>query len=276
MKPPRSPDIERLALNLIEELADHPGDIGFRHGLLNAQEPEVKARVVELERMSRAVDMMPTELPGADYSHGQVAPERFGPFRFTTHLGAGGMGDVWRGERDDGLYDQNVAIKLIQSHLQTRAGEAFEAERRILARLEHPNIARLIDGGLTADGRPCLVMEFVDGKPIDEICGNLPLRRRIALFIDAAGAVHYAHSRLIAHGDLKPSNILVDSDGRVRLLDFGIARLLADEAQALQLSGAVTASFASPQRMAGDPPSIADDVFASGRLLSLIIGNRAG
>ena len=267
-----SPDIERRALALVERLIAHPGETKFRARLLKNEPPEVLAKIARMEGMVSASGAMPTEIPGIGDGVSQTPPERFGPFKLIEAIGAGGMGEVWRGERDDGLYAQTVAVKLIQPHLLQRAGAAFEDERRILARLEHPNIARLIDGGMTADGRPCLVMEYVDGVPIDEAAASLSLAKRIALFTQAAAAVQYAHSRLIAHGDLKPSNILVDSEGRVRLLDFGIARLLTDDAEAFQLSGAVTASFASPQRMAGGAPTISDDVFALGRMLTLIIG----
>lgn len=267
--------IERRVLALLERLVAHPGNVRFRSRLLKNESAAVLARIAALERAGAAKASMPTELPGTFDSALLPPPERFGPFAFVRPIGAGGMGEVWEGRRDDGLFEQRVAIKLIQPRLQVRAAEAFAAERRILARLEHPGIARLIDGGMTADGRPCLVMEYVDGAPIDEAGEGTALAERLRRFGEAARAVHYAHSRLVAHGDLKPSNILVDRDGRVRLLDFGIARLLGDEADALLLSGAVTSAFASPARLAGGLPSVADDVFALGRLLARIAGEDA-
>ena len=267
------PATERRVLALMERLVAHPGKARFRARLLKNESPAVLARIAALERAGAAKASMPTQLPPGLDAALLPPPERFGPFAFVRPIGAGGMGEVWEGRRDDGLFEQRVAIKLIQPRLQVRAAEAFAAERRILARLEHPGIARLIDGGMTADGRPCLVMEYVDGAPIDEAGSGLPLATRLARFADAARAVHYAHSRLVAHGDLKPSNILVDGDGRVRLLDFGIARLLGDDADALLLSGAVTSAFASPARLAGGLPSVADDVFALGRLLDRIAGH---
>lgn len=267
---------ERRVLALIERLVAHPGNARFRARLLKNESAEVLARIAALERAGAAKGSMPTELPAGTLDGALMPPpERFGPFAFVRPIGAGGMGEVWEGRRDDGLFDQRVAIKLIQPRLQVRAAEAFAAERRILARLEHPGIARLIDGGMTADGRQCLVMEYVDGIPIDEAGAGLPLAQRLVRFGEAARAVHYAHSRLVAHGDLKPSNILVDREGRVRLLDFGIARLLEDDADALLLSGAVTSAFASPARLAGGLPSVADDVFALGRLLERIAGEDA-
>jgi serine/threonine-protein kinase len=265
---------ERRVLALMERLVAWPGNARFRARLLKNESAAVLARIAALERAGAAKVSMPTELPTGALDAALVPPpERFGPFAFVRPIGAGGMGEVWEGQRDDGLFDQRVAIKLIQPRLQVRAAEAFAAERRILARLEHPGIARLIDGGRTADGRPCLVMEFVDGQPIDEAGEGLPLAERLRRFAEAARAVHFAHTRLVAHGDLKPSNILVDREGRVRLLDFGIARLLGDDADALLLSGAVTSAFASPARLAGGLPSVADDVFALGRLLARIAGD---
>ncbi|WCM25883.1 serine/threonine protein kinase [Sphingomonas sp. QA11] len=269
-------EIERRVLQIMEELADDPDDADLRARLLAGEDPAVVDRVRRIIGMASLSDAMPTEWPEGLAVMFADPPERFGAFRFVAPLGSGGMGEVWRGERCDGLFDQTVAIKLIQSHLRVRAGEAFEAERRILARFEHPNIARLIDGGNTDDGRACLVMEYVDGEPLDAACASLPLAGRIALFRQMLGAVAYAHGRLVAHGDLKPGNILVDRDGRARLLDFGIARLLTDEAGAVLLSGVVTSGYASPARLAGAPPSIADDVFALGRLLEVSAGDAQG
>lgn len=262
--------MELRALALLERLVAHPGNARFRARLLKNESAAVIARVESLERAGAARGSMPTELPLVQADAASVPPERFGPFAIVARIGAGGMGEVWEGRRDDGVFEQRVAIKFIQARLQARAAEAFVAERRILARLDHPGIARLIDGGMTPDGRPCLVMEFVDGTMFDQACANVPLNERLRRFADAARAVHYAHSQLVAHGDLKPSNILVDGEGRVRLLDFGIARLLTDEGEATVVSGAVTSAFASPERLSGGPPSVAGDVFALGRLLAVI------
>ena len=273
MTEPTRSEVERRTLEIIEQLADDPGNAALLDSLLAKEASAVVSRVRSIAARSANIDAMPTELARAMAMVALDPPERFGAFRFVAPIGRGGMGEVWRGERCDGLFDQTVAIKLIQPQLQVRAGEAFEAERRILARFEHPNIARLIDGGTTADGRACLVMEYVDGVTFELGCAALGFAERIDLFGQAVNAVGYAHGRLVAHGDLKPSNILIDRDGRVRLLDFGIARLVTDEASAFLLSGAVTSSFASPARLAGEPPSIADDVFALGRLLALIAGN---
>ncbi|MDF8335172.1 protein kinase domain-containing protein [Novosphingobium cyanobacteriorum] len=274
------PAIERRVLALMERLLAHPGNQRFRKRLLKNESGAVLVRIAALERAVAHVAAMPTELPPGTNEAELPPPKRFGPFAFVRRIGAGGMGEVWEARRDDGLFDQRVAIKLIQPRLQVRAAEAFGAERRILARLEHPGIARLIDGGKTDDGRQCLVMEFVDGQPIDEpLVGSdgvgLDLSERLRRFADAAQAVHHAHSQLVAHGDLKPSNILVDRKGRVRLLDFGIARLLKGDQDALVLAGAVTSAFASPARLAGGLPSIADDLFALGKILARIAEDEA-
>ena len=274
MTEPTRSEVERRTLEILEQLADDPGNAALLDSLLAKEAPAVVTRVRSIAARSANVDAMPTELARAMAMVALDPPERFGPFRFVAPIGRGGMGEVWRGERCDGLFDQTVAIKMIQPQLQVRAGEAFEAERRILARFEHPNIARLIDGGTTADGRACLVMEYVDGVTFEVGCARLGFGERIELFGQAVNAVGYAHGRLVAHGDLKPSNILIDRDGRVRLLDFGIARLVTDEASAFLLSGAITSSFASPARLAGEPPSIPDDVFALGRLLALVVGDK--
>lgn len=261
------PEVERRALALFERIADRPDKPRLRERLLRREAPEVVTRVAALERSHRTASLaLPTEVPGGRDRGFPPPPERIGPFRLLERIGRGGMGEVWRAARDDGLYEQVVAIKLLHAHLAALAGTRFADERRLLARLEHPNVARLIDGGVTDDGQPYLVMEHVAGEPIDEAAAGLPLDGRILLFVKAADAVQFAHGRLIVHADLKPSNILVTGDGRVKLLDFGIARLLDREAETdLQ---PLTHAYASPARRAGSPPAIADDVYALGLILS--------
>ncbi len=270
---PSSPETERRALALFEHLADQPGNTKLRARLTRGEPADVLVRLRALEAsVTRAAGAIPTLIPGsADFDSVSMPPERIGAFRLVERIGRGGMGDVWLGQRDDGLYDQKIAIKLIQRHALKRVGGAFDDERRFLARLEHPNIARLIDGGVTEDGLPWLAMEYFGGQPIDIACVDLPLDERVRLLIKAADAVQYAHSRLVAHADLKPSNILVDGDGRVKLLDFGIASLIGDGARSPTGSGPLTRDFASPQRIAGAGPSVADDVFALGKTLALTL-----
>ena len=268
-----TPEIERRALALFERLAEQPENQKLRTRLLKSENEAVLTRLRALEAsVRRAQSAIPTLIPGsADCGGVLPPPERVGAFRLIERIGQGGMGDVWLGARDDGLYEQKVAIKLIQRHALARAATAFEDERRFLARLEHPNIARLIDGGVTEDGLPWLVMEFIEGEPIDTACSGKSDAERVRLFVKAADAVQYAHSRMIAHADLKPSNILVDTSGRVKLLDFGIAGLIDGDARSPTGSGPLTREFASPERIAGGPPAVADDVFALGRTFALAL-----
>ncbi|WP_174291877.1 serine/threonine-protein kinase, partial [Sphingomonas bacterium] len=206
-------------------------------------------------------------------SDADIVPERLGNYRLVTVLGQGGMGIVYLGERADGLFDQRVAVKLIRRQLGTRGAAAFDAERRLLARMEHPNIARLIDGGVAADGRPWLAIEHVAGVAIDAAGLGRPLAQRVGLFLQAARATRFAHGQLVAHGDIKPANILVTGDDQAKLLDFGVARLIG--AAGPEAVRSYTPGFASPERVAGAPPSVLDDVFALGRTLAAIVGDSA-
>lgn len=266
------PDTEREALARFERLIEASTARGRIRVMAGASEA-VRTRVAALEASNlKRRGELPTLIPGSgELRDGALPPARIGAFRLAELLGRGGMGEVWLGLRDDGLYEQRVAIKLIQRHAIARAAAAFDDERRFLARLEHPNIARLIDGGVTEDGLPWLAMEYVDGRPIDEAAQELTLSARIALFIKAADAVQYAHSRMIAHADLKPSNILVRADGRIKLLDFGIAELIGAGAAKSASSGAVTRAFASPERLAGGGAAVTDDVYALGRILAAMV-----
>lgn len=264
---------ERAALALFERLAEAEGDAATRARLLADAPEAVRRRAEALEASERAAAaIIPTLIPGsADCGGDLPPPAQVGAFRLVRRIGRGGMGDVWLGERADGLFEQRVAVKLIQRHALARAGAAFEAERRFLARLEHPGVARLIDGGVTPDGLPWLAIEYVDGRTVDAAAAGLTPGERVALLLAAAAAVQAAHARLIAHGDIKPGNIMVAADGQVKLLDFGIARLLDEEGAG---SGApLTPAFASPERRAGAPPSVADDVYGLGRTLAVLVGD---
>jgi hypothetical protein len=157
---------------------------------------------------------------------------RLGPWRLVALLGRGGMGEVWEAARDDGQYQGRVAVKLLKPGMDSAAVlQRFAQERQALARLAHPHIARLLDAGATPRGLPYVVMEHVDGQPIDRACAGAPVTRRLRLFLQLADAVAYAHRRLLVHRDLKPGNVLVDREGQVKLLDFGIAKAL-DPAEA--------------------------------------------
>ena len=212
-----------------------------------------------------------------------------GPYRVVRPLGRGGMGQVYLGERADGQFEQVVAIKLIrQERNSALVHRRFLAERQILARLEHPNIARLVDGGLTADGFPWLAMEYVEGAPLLAWCDQHALTPdgRITLFLRVAEAVRYAHQNLVVHRDLKPSNLLVAGDGQVKLLDFGIAKVLnpgltdqpGDNASPATETGLLmlTPEYAAPEQIRGEPVTTATDVYALGAVLyELLTGSRA-
>ena len=203
-----------------------------------------------------------------------------GPYRLVRELGRGGMGAVWLAERSDGLIHRPVALKLPHSGLP-RAGlaERMAREREILATLAHPNIARLYDAGLAQDGQPYLALEYVEGRPIDEYCREhaLGLKQRLGLFTQLAGAMAYAHGKLVVHRDLKPANVLVTADGQVRVLDFGIAKLLQDNrtqaTQLTELSGrALTPDYASPEQILGAALTVTSDVYSLGVILYELLG----
>ena len=199
--------------------------------------------------------------------------DRLGPWRLTTLLGRGGMGEVWEAQRDDGAYEARVAVKLLQAGPDGgRRSAHFAQEQRLLARLNHPHIARLLDAGHSDDGHPYFVMEAVEGQSIDAACRGLALASRLRLFLQLTDAVAHAHAQGLIHRDLKPANVLVDADGRVKLLDFGIAHAL-DDAGADAETGArpLTPGFASPEQVRGEPVSAASDVFALGVLLHLLL-----
>ncbi|MBO6574337.1 MAG: serine/threonine protein kinase [Rhodothermales bacterium] len=194
-----------------------------------------------------------------------------GPYRIVGELGRGGMGTVHLAERV-GDYEMEVAIKVLPPALAgTKARERFVAERRILARLQHPGIARLLDGGWTEDGRPYIVMERVDGMSIRDYVGDRSVNERLELFLQVADAVQYAHRHLVVHRDLKPTNILVSREGRVKLLDFGIAKLLDDDdsTESLTRTGErlLTPDYASPEQIRGEAVTTASDVYQLGVVL---------
>ena len=208
--------------------------------------------------------------------------ERIGAWRIVREIGWGGMGAVYLAERADQEFEQRVAIKLVRRGMDTdEIVRRFRSERQILAHLDHPNIAKLFDGGTTADGRPYFVMEYVEGRPIHDFCDErkLSVRERLELFRQVCAAVHFAHQNLIVHRDLKPGNILVTADGVPKLLDFGIAKLLDPTQEAFALTRAdlrpMTPDYASPEQVRGEPITTASDVYSLGVLLyRLLTGQR--
>jgi len=199
---------------------------------------------------------------------------RIGRYRIVSEVGRGGMGAVFAAVRDDGQFEQKVAVKVILSGLNTDTiARRFRNERQILASLEHTNIARLLDGGMSDDGLPFYVMEFIEGEPIDEYCRarDLSLHARLELFRQVCAAVSYAHRRLIVHRDIKPSNILVTPAGEVKLLDFGIAKVVSqtndgERGTATQL-GLMTPAYASPEQFRGEQVTTATDIYSLGVVL---------
>lgn len=212
--------------------------------------------------------------------------ELLGPWRVLGEIGRGGMSVVYLAERADGAFERRVALKVLDRAPRDRGARArFEQERQILATLDHPNIAHLLDGGVNGGGLPYIVMELVEGRPLDRYCqeNGLTVDERLALFAVVARAVAYAHRRLVVHRDLKPSNILVTPAGEVKLLDFGIAKLLDPKAAgpfaapptrtALRM---LTPEYATPEQVRGEPVTTASDVYQLGLILfELLTGQRA-
>jgi serine/threonine-protein kinase len=275
----------------VEEVLDRLFDLGPTADLeaalaeLRLHDRQLHQEVLELARadcrgssplFDRLEDDAPKLLSDLDAllaGSAEALERRVGPYRLIEPLGRGGMGVVYRAARADREFEKEVAVKFIPQGLETAERERrFRTERQILANLEHPAIARLLDGGVTDDGFPYLVMELVDGEPIDRYCRErrLSLRRCLELFIEVAEAVQFAQQNLVIHRDLKPGNILVKPDGQPKLLDFGVAKLLDPEA--LDATGATvyqphTPRFASPEQRANRPVTTASDVYSLGVVL---------
>jgi len=200
-----------------------------------------------------------------------------GPYRLRRRVGLGGMGSVYLAERRDGEIQQQVAIKLLRYEYDRSSWrERFLKERQLLASLNHPSIVHVIDAGHTADGRPYLAMEYVEGIPIDVFANSLDLGKKLHLFLHVCEAVSHAHRRLIIHRDLKPSNILVNSEGLPKLLDFGIARLLDDTGEKNRtVDRLLTPNYASPEQLRGDNQSTATDIYSLGAVLYKLVTDRS-
>lgn len=271
------PARERRALDAFDVASDWPqSERDARLAALLADDPDLIVTVQALLATARDGDLMPTKPPEPAALDWTIAPpERVGAYRLKELIGRGGMGSVYRGERIDGGFEQTVAIKLIRGGLLSgTAAEQFAQERQILARLHHPHITQLYDGGYTPDGQSYIVMELIEGESILNHAGDalLPLKARLDLFSDVCAAIAYAHSQGVVHADIKPSNIIIDPSHGVKLLDFGISGLLSNE-WAPPSQRAATAGFASPQQRAHEPATPADDIFSLGVLLDqLTIG----
>jgi tetratricopeptide (TPR) repeat protein len=246
---------------------------------------EVRALVAADERAADRLGHAVRDAASITPNDGPAIPwegRRLGPWRVVRELGHGGMGAVYLAERVDGAFTQQVALKLIRRGMDSdQILQRFESERQILARLEHPSIARLVDGGLSSDGHPWFAMELVEGDPIDRYCSarDLGVEARLRLFTDVCRAVMFAHSRLVVHRDLKPDNVLVSQRGDVRLLDFGIAKLLGDGAPGGTLTGTglrvMTPGYASPEQVRGEAIGTTTDIYSLGVVLyELLTGKR--
>lgn len=248
---------------------------------LRANAPELAERLEELLRThdrvvaSHFLETSPETPPS-------LAGQRIGPYTLVDLLGSGGMGAVWRARRSDGRFAGDVAVKLLHPSLVDGTGEErFRREGTLLSRLAHPGIARLYDAGISPTGQPYLVLELVDGTPLDRHADRrrLDVRARLELFLQVADAVAHAHAHLIVHRDLKPLNILVDGEGRVRLLDFGVATLV-DETSGSALAStrigarALTPAYAAPEQLGGRSVTVATDVYALGVVLYELLTGR--
>ena len=265
----------KRAAFLDEACADDPALRRQVEALLHAHE-DSHALAIE----NRLLNVEPIEATDPE----QLLGTHVGPYRLQRLLGQGGMGEVYLALRDDGQFEKQVALKLVRPGFHTAdVVRRFRAERQILARLTHPHIARLLDGGVADDGRPYLVMEYVDGVPLTTFCDvhRLAIDERLRLFGKVCAAVQFAHRNLVVHRDLKPSNILVTEDGQVKLLDFGIAKLLDPETAAVSVAlthaglRLMTPEYAAPEQVRGEAVTTATDVYALGVLLyELLTGHR--
>ena len=282
MQPERFQRLERLFAAAVDRPASE------RQAMLAAVATEDPDLAAEVERFLAADAHAGRFLENAVAAgaaavvHADVG-RRLGSYRLVRELGRGGMGAVYLAERDDREFHQRVAVKLLHRGLETAEILArFQTERQILARLNHPSIARLFDGGTTEDGRPYFVMELIEGRPIDAHCDaeRLPIRARLALFLEVLAAVREAHQNLVVHRDLKPSNVLVTADGRPKLLDFGVAKILEPEVPgrpdvtSLGPARPMTLAYASPEQVKGLPVTTATDVYALGVLLYRLLTGR--
>lgn len=278
--------LEQQALALLADALEQPS--ADRENWARAQAGDnaaLASRVLALLEVDGSVNAA-LRTGGANRDVGvSPPPERAGPYLITGLIGRGGMGAVYKGERDNGDFKQIAAIKIIRPGVLNDSLIArFERERQILADLAHPNIARLLDGGALPDGSPYIVMEYVDGKPIAEWADaeNLGLDDRLWLFRDVCAAVRHAHQNLIVHRDITPSNVLVTKAGTVKLIDFGIARPQSDDQQEAPdppsgkslASLSFTPGYGAPERALGAPANTLSDIYSLGKLLKTLVENQ--
>jgi len=274
-----SPHLDRVLELPAEERQRYLTDLANEDSTL-AADVELLLAEEQILRDEKYLEHDAQDLLVASPLVGQV----FGAYTLVEPLGAGGMGSVWLARRSDGRFEGTAAVKLLSAALLGALGAArFRREGTILARLKHPHIAQLIDAGVSEVGQPYLVLEYVQGEPIDRWCDHraLDVASRIRLFLDVLAAVAYAHSHLVIHRDLKPSNVMVSTEGQVKLLDFGIAKLLQEDGEdgpptaVTQEAGrAFTPAFAAPEQVLGERVSTATDVYTLGALLYFLLAGR--
>ncbi len=285
-------EYSRLSTLWDESIDMEPGEREAWLGALASREPRLGAVLREMlalhegdqgRRFLETRNLVERQVASLMEADPGLIGKQFGPYRVLALLGHGGMGSVWLAERADGLFTRQVALKLIHPVLKSRVlSERFAREREILASLNHPNIARLLDAGIAEDGQSYLALDYVAGTPLTTYCDKrrLSVRERLELFRQVLSAVQYAHAHLVIHRDLKPANILVTEEGQVQLLDFGIAKLLSEgeakETELTQMGGrALTPDYAAPEQIAGAPVTTAADVYALGVMLyELLTGER--
>jgi serine/threonine protein kinase len=261
--------------DIFEEIC--PLDEDSRRGVLDQRCNGDDTLRREAERLVHAYD---EERAANQEARTEPAGRRFGPWETIRLLGRGGMGEVWLARRADGQHDQQAALKILSPYLAAPDSiDRFRRERQLLARLEHPNIARLLDGGMSPRGEPYLVMEYVDGIRLDRYCDDrrLPIRERLQLMIKVCAAVNSAHQYLVVHRDLKPGNILVTADGEPKLLDFGIAKMIDAESGLEQTATTnlfLTPLYASPEILRGEQATVASDVYSLGVVLYELVSGR--
>ncbi len=280
MTPARWGEVKTILASLLEtDPSQRPAEMDRLCGSDSELRGSVESLLALEEKAGALLDS--AAAPGAQWRAEAPAPETIGPYRVVREIGRGGMGVVYMGERADGQYRKQVAIKLITAaHPDSQAGRRFERERQILAQLEHPGIARLLDGGTAAGGQPYFIMEYVDGLPLLEFCrrGALGVSERLLLFLQIADAVGYAHRRLIVHRDLKPGNILVTAEGQAKLLDFGLGQMIGGQQPGDEITQAgpapMTPAYASPEQIRGESYTVAGDVYSLGVILFELLAGR--
>lgn len=268
-----------LLLDKALELQPEERDAWLRS--LEAKDPKVasdlQTLLKEQQELQREGFLESSALPGSP----GLAGQSIGAYTLVSEIGQGGMGTVWLARRSDGRFERQAAVKFVSLTLPGRATQQrFRREGSILGRLTHPHIAELLDAGITREGQPYLILEYVDGQAIDQYCDErkLDVEERVRLFLDVLAAVAHAHANLIVHRDIKPSNVLVTSSGEVKLLDFGIAKLLEGEGQSgaatlltRESGSALTPQYAAPEQLSSHPVTTATDVYALGVLLYVLL-----